>query len=107
MLSKKKATLVIGSFFILIFIVIGSVLLFQYREISYIDNQIAANAWDTSIVSEQTRYDSKIGEFYKEYIYDYRVRETFDSKEKYVITGIFLDNTGLDDLHMPYQFAIK
>lgn len=92
--------------------------LFQYREISYIDNQIAANAWDTSIVSEQTRYDSKIGEFYKEvtfeeyeeyeeYIYDYRVRETFDSKEKYVITGIFLDNTGLDDLHMPYQFAIK
>ncbi|MCC5893895.1 MAG: hypothetical protein JJU16_00400 [Alkalibacterium sp.] len=113
--GKRSFIVILITFVLFIF---GATLLFKYRDIIYIENQIAANGWDAHIISEQTRYDSKIGEFYKvvtfeeyeeyeEYIYDYRVRETFDSKEKYIITLISLDNTGLDDLHMPYQFAMK
>lgn len=67
------------------------------------------------MVSEKTRYDSKIGEFYKEviytdyedYTYDYRVRNKSIPKKKYVHTFIFDGTNGIDGLQMPYQFATK
>ncbi|WP_161879713.1 hypothetical protein [Alkalibacterium sp. MB6] len=113
--NKYKGTKVVLMLFAFTFLMVGIFFLYEYRDITYINNQLAGNGWDTHAVYEKTRYDSKIGEFYKlviyeeyeDYTYEYRVRESMGTRQPYVHTFLLEGSNGFDDVSMPYQFAVK
>lgn len=106
----------VSVFFLLVFLIIGVMGIYKYRDVAYINSAIESNDWSENIISEETRYDFKIGEFYKEVkygdyenlSYEYRVRKDFRTDEKYIVTGVFDEtNTSTDEPLLPYRFEEK
>lgn len=100
--------------FIILFV--ASIGLSKYRDILYINEAIDSKGWNQHIISEHTKYDTTIGEFYKEVIYndqeeilyDYRVRKNLRTDETYISTIPFdKNNTSIEDSDLPYQFSVK